>query len=149
MTGPATSEHLRSTTADHPDGVYRVVGRTDEAVTLLRITDGDGRRAHTGQVTRVDRDALDGFEPVADPDPARPPAVAIRSALTTAYWSIRAFVGQLAATPLPTAVALGLVAFGATGDAIVPLPDAAFGVAILAGSLGLAYVGSGRLSNGT
>jgi len=65
MRSPAVYDHLSPTDADCPDGVYRVVGSSDGTVTLLRITDADGRRAHTGEVATVDADALDGFEPVA------------------------------------------------------------------------------------
>jgi hypothetical protein len=142
---PATYDHLRPTDADLPDGVYRVVGTGETTVTLLRVADADGRRVATGEVVAVDRADLDGFEPVGNPDGNRPVGAAVASRLRTAYWSVRAFGRQLLAHPLASAAALALVLVGTGGDGVVPLPDVALGVSILLGSLGLAYVGSGRL----
>ncbi|MFC6756532.1 hypothetical protein ACFQER_07320 [Halomicroarcula sp. GCM10025894] len=45
----AVYDHLRSTDPDDDDAVYRVVGTRPESVTLLRVSDGDGRRANTGK----------------------------------------------------------------------------------------------------
>ncbi|WP_380674964.1 hypothetical protein [Salinigranum sp. GCM10025319] len=67
------------------------------------------------------------------------------SALETAYWSGRAFVREVAAHPLPSAVALAFVVTGFVGDGVVPVSDTVLGASILVGSLALAYVGSGRL----
>jgi hypothetical protein len=142
---PAPYEHVVPTDADYPDGVYRVVGTGDGTVTLLRVTDADGRRAHTGELVSVDADALDGFT-AADPPPAdRSLGSAVASSLATGYWSVRAFGRELRAHPLPTAVAVAVALVGAVGDAATSLPDAPAGGLLLLGSLALAYVGSGRL----
>lgn len=52
-----------------PTGVYRVVGRSDDAVTLLAVGDADGVRVHTGQIHHVSRERLAGFERVRAPEP--------------------------------------------------------------------------------
>jgi hypothetical protein len=141
---PSVYDHVRPTD-DHPAGVYRVVGVGEERVTLLRVTDADGRRVHTGELRTVDRAAFAEFEPAENPDEGGSLLAAVAGAPSTAYWSLRAFGQQLAAHPIPAAVALALVAAGALGDAVVSLPNPVFGLLILAGSLGLAYVGSGAL----
>jgi hypothetical protein len=138
-------DHLRPVEADYPEGVYRVVGTTTAGVTMLRVTDADGRRAATGDLVTVGAGDLEGFEPAENPDGNRPLGAAVASRLKMTYWSVRAFTGELAAHPVPTAAAGAVVAAGLAGDALVPVPDAGHGVAILVGSLGLAYVGSGRL----
>ena len=169
MPSPAVADHLRPSDADrvddyadhedpghagipgrdddaeYADGVYRVVGTDDGRVTLLRVADADGRRAHTGEVVRVDREALRGFEPAAEPAERRSLRTVGASALETAYWSGRAFVQEVAAHPLPSTVALALVVVGFAGDGVVPVPEVVLGTSILVGSLALAYVGSGRL----
>ena len=73
-------------------GIYRVVGTTDDIV-LLQVTDGDGRRVHTGTVRRVEPDTIeDEFEPASDPDAGVSPAVAVRNGLQGLYWSVRRFL---------------------------------------------------------
>ncbi|WP_313691488.1 hypothetical protein [Halorarum halobium] len=143
MTSPAVYDHFRPADADHPDGVYRVVGAGERGVTLLRVGDARGRRVNTGELLRLD--ALDGFESAENPDGNRRAGDVVASTVKTAYWSVRAFVQQLVANPLPATAALAFVVVGAAGEGIVPLPDVAFGGLIVVGSLGLAYVGSGRL----
>ncbi|MCU4801834.1 hypothetical protein OB920_15755 [Halobacteria archaeon HArc-gm2] len=76
--GVAVSDHVRPSgdgpvDADRslPPGVYRVVGTPENAVTLLRVADADGRRVHTGEVHRVPRTDLDEFEVAANPDENR------------------------------------------------------------------------------
>jgi hypothetical protein len=66
---PTPYTHYRAP-ADGPvePGIYRVVGRDDDSVTLLRVADSDGRRAVTGEVTAVDRSRLGEFESADDPD---------------------------------------------------------------------------------
>lgn len=146
MSAPSVHDHLRPIDADLPDGVYRVVGTADATVTLLFVVDADGERIHSGEVRTVARGDLDGFERVDRPDGTRPVGRVGVSLLETAYWSVRAFVKQLAAHPLPSAAAAALVLAGSVGGRAASLPDPVFGVSILVGSLGLAYVGSGRLS---
>jgi hypothetical protein len=144
MPAPDVYDHVSPATADLPDGTYRVVGTTDRTVTLLRVGTADGRRVVTGETVTVDRDAFDGFEPAANPDGNRSPAAVVASAAGAGYWSLRAFVRELRSRPLPAAAALALVLFGLGGDRLVRLPDLAFGGLIFAGSLALAYLGSGR-----
>ncbi|SEQ46989.1 hypothetical protein [Natrinema salaciae] len=145
MPAPTLRDHVRPTDSDYPSGIYRVVGTSDETVTLLRVGNADGRRVTTGEIVRVGRDELEGFEPAENPDGTRPLAAVVASKLEMAYWAVRVFGRQLAAQPLPSAVAVAVLATGYFGDRLVSLPDVVPGVLILVGSLGLAYVGSGRL----
>ena len=72
--------------------VYRVVG-TDDPVALLRVTDADGRRAHTGDLRRVPEGELDAaFQPAEDPDSGVSPIGAVRNLLQGLYWSVRRFL---------------------------------------------------------
>lgn len=60
--------HYRATSTAMEPGVYRVVGSSHE-VALLRLTDGDGNRIHTGDVIRVPEEVLESsFEPASNPD---------------------------------------------------------------------------------
>ncbi|ADQ68265.1 hypothetical protein C499_14870 [Halogeometricum borinquense DSM 11551] len=145
MTAPAIYDHYRADDAAVSDGVYRVVGTDDETVTLLRVADADRRRSNTGEIVTIHRDRLDGFVSAENPDGNRPVGAAVASQLRMVYWSVRAFVRQLAAHPLPAAVAGAFVLVGALGDHFFQLPEAALSASIIVGSLGLAYVGSGRL----
>ncbi|QLG27753.1 hypothetical protein HUG10_09385 [Halorarum halophilum] len=145
MTSPSVDDHLRPTDADYPDGTYRVVGTDGNGVTALRVGAADGRRVHTGELHAIAREDLAGFEPVGSPDGNRPLGVAVASMLETGYWSVRVFGQQLAAHPLPAAVALALVLVGFVGEDVLRLPETVAGVVLLVGSLGLVYVGSGRL----
>ena len=145
MTSPSVYDHYRTTDSDYPDGIYRVVGAGEGEVTLLRVGDADGRRINTGDVIAVGGEDLADFDRAENPDGNRPLGAAVRSQVEVVYWSIRVFVQQLAAHPIPTAVAFLFVLGGYFGERIAPLPDAASGGLILVGSLGLALVGSGRL----
>lgn len=145
MIAPSVYDHYRTTDDDYTDGIYRVVGIGDEDVMLLRVGEKEGRRINTGELITVTREELDGFERAENPDGNRPLSKVIFSVPETAYWSVRAFAGQLTAHPLSAAVALGLVLAGSFGEGVLPLPDVVLGALILVGSLGLAYVGSGRL----
>jgi hypothetical protein len=118
---------------------------TDGTVTLLRVADAARRRVHGGETITVDRDAVAEFAPAANPDGHRSLAALVTAAVETGYWALRAFARGLLARPLPAAVALSVVLFGVVGDAVVSLPDPAFGGLILVGSLALAYIGGGRL----
>ncbi|MDS0260016.1 hypothetical protein NDI56_11485 [Haloarcula sp. S1CR25-12] len=82
----AVYDHLRSTDPDD-DAVYRVVGTDTGTVTLLRVSDDDGRRAHTGEV--VTRETLDSFEPAENPDGNRSVGTRLRSVADAAYWAFR------------------------------------------------------------
>jgi hypothetical protein len=82
-------DHLEPDGADYPAGTYRVVGRPDGSVTLLRVTDGDGSRANTGEVVHVPREDLGGFERAADPDAGFTPGRWLRNALDGAIQEVR------------------------------------------------------------
>lgn len=87
----AVGEHYRPTTAAADEGVYRVVGTGDE-VTLLRVTNADGRRANTGEIRHVDQSTLDGgFEAADDPDGDASPLATVKDALSGLYWNVRKF----------------------------------------------------------
>jgi len=90
MRDPAVYDHLRSTDPDDDDAIYRVVGTAPGSVTLLRVSDGDGRRANTGEVVTISREALDSFESVENPDGNRSLLGTLRSAASGGYWSLRA-----------------------------------------------------------
>lgn len=98
--GVAVGEHYRAIASAHEDGiaaseasggVYRVVGAGDP-VALLRVTDGDGRRRHTGELVRVSPDAFDdAFDPAIDPDAGLSPVRGVRNQLQGLYWAVRRF----------------------------------------------------------
>jgi len=137
----AVSDHLRSTDPDD-DSIYRVVGTTAERVTLLRVSDGDGRRVNSGDVVTVARDALSSFEPAPNPDGNRSVGARLVLALRSVYWSFRTVLGSLAANPVPSLVALALVVAGSAGASRLsgPLSTGLF----FAGLFTLVYIGSGR-----
>jgi len=144
MTAPSVYDHVRPVDSDHRDGTYRVVGSGEGAVTLLRVADADGRRINTGELVTVGNDEFAGFDPAENPDGNRSPGAVVRSTLEAGYWSIRVFVRQLIARPLATAVAATLVLVGSFGAGVVAVPEVVLDGLVLVGSLGLAYVGSGR-----
>jgi len=130
----AVYDHLRSTDPDDDDAVYRVVGTDDRTVTLLRVADGDGRRANTGEVVTFSRDALTSFEPAENPDGNRSLGVRLASVLSGGYWSLRAG-GPLMTAGLVLAVAgtLGNVGLLALSPLVVNgLIFAGFGCIVLA-----------------
>jgi len=92
-TTPSPGDHYRPTSAatraTATRGVYRVVGVGDR-VTLLRVANGDGRRRHTGETIRVDREVLaEGFEPASDPDSGFSPLRWLRGQGQGLVWSVR------------------------------------------------------------
>ena len=137
-------DHLVTADTGHPDGIYRVVGRAEDGVVVLRVADAEGRRVHEGEVRRLDADELDGFEPAANPDGDRS-ALAAFSSPATLYWSVRAFVDQLRAHPVASLLSLAVLSVGTLGGAALPLGEAWLDGLLVLGGLGLAYVGSGRL----
>ncbi|WP_266075679.1 hypothetical protein [Haladaptatus caseinilyticus] len=85
-------EHYRPTTNAYPSGVYRVVGASAE-ITLLRVTDAQGRRAFTGEILHVSSHVLDTeFEAAANPDSKFSPIAVVRSIGSGLYWSVRRFL---------------------------------------------------------
>lgn len=145
MNHPDPHEHFKPVNSDVSDGIYRVVGNDEEAVVLLRVADARDRRIHTGEVVTVPLDVFTGFASAENPDGNRPLGAVLASSLEMGYWSIRVFMQQLVSNPHPTMIAITLVIVGVFGDQILSLPDVVFGGLILLGSLGLAYVGGGRL----
>lgn len=145
MNRPRPYEHVRVEDIDVPDGVFRVVGRDEATVTLLRVATSDERRIHTGEVVTVTLEEFTGFAPAENPDGNRPFGAVLRSTLEAGYWSIRVFAHQLGTNPLPTTVAVTLVLTGVFGDQFLALPDVVFGGLALLGGLCLACVGGGRV----
>lgn len=143
MTGPGVYDHVRPIGDDYPDGIYRVVGVDDETVTILRVSDADGRRVHGGEVERVDVDGFDSFTAAGDPDGNRSLGAAVSSQLVATGWSVRVFVSQLFDHPLASILLVSLVLLGAFGERWLPLPEVALDGLLLLGAAGLAYVGSG------
>ena len=137
-------DHVRPTSADTPDGVYRVVG-VSETVTLLRVGDADGRRVTTGEIHRIDRDALDGFETAENPDDGWAITATLAGLPNSIYWQLRTFVRTLAANPISAAIASVLLVVGSLEAPGVTLPEPVSTGLVFVGALGLAYVGSGRL----
>lgn len=89
--GIAVGEHYRATAPTREDGVYRVVGAGDP-IALLRVTDADGRRRHTGELLRVSPSAVaNEFEADDDPDAGFSPVRSVQNQLTGLYWSVRKF----------------------------------------------------------
>jgi len=145
MATPSVYDHFQLTDVDRPDGVYRVVGTDGETVTLLRVGDADGRRVNSGEIVTVRSSELAECPTAENPDGNRPFGKTVTSNLKMTYWSLRAFIQQLAAHPIPSALAIALVVIGVVGEEFVQLPSVAQSALILVGSLGLAYIGSGRL----
>lgn len=84
-------DHLRPVDDAREPGVYRVVGTGDE-ITLLRVTDGDGRRVHSGDIRHVAAaEIASAFEPTADPDAGLTPVRSVRNWLQGLYWQFRKF----------------------------------------------------------
>lgn len=137
MTRPDVYDHLRSVDADAAPGVYRVVGTPGDAVTLLRVADADGRRAHTGEVLSIDHSELDGFEPAENPDRNRPLTAAVASRIESFYWELRVLGRAVLDNPLIGGAALLAVAVGYLDSVTLPVPDVAL---VIAGVVALFYL---------
>lgn len=146
MPEPALYAHYRPAEGDLPAGVYRVVGATEDDVTLLRVGDADGRRVNTGEVYAVPTDEVDSFERVENPDGNRPLGETLTAPIVAGYWGLRAFLGQLVANPVPSVVALFLIGAGVFGEGRLSVPALLIDVSSILGILLLVYAGSGRLS---
>ncbi len=145
MQSLSVRDHVRPVDGDYPDGIYRVVGTGDDAVTLLRVGDADDRRVNTGEIVTVDAADLEAFEPAENPDGNRPLGPTVVSSLEMLPWRFRAFGRQLTAHPIPAAAAAALVAVGYVGDSVGPLSAAVASVVLFVGVVGLALVGGGYL----
>lgn len=141
----AVSDVLVPTEADYPAGRYRVVGATEERVTLLVVGDAEGLRIHSGELLRVSRGDLTGFEATGPPIVRRTLGGRIAAALAMLYWSLRAFARQTARHPRATGAAVALLAAGFLADVGIPGSENQAAAVVLLGALALAYVGSGRL----
>lgn len=138
--------HVRIEHEGVPDGIYRVVGVAADRVTLLRVGDLDGRRVNTGRVVDLDAALVDTFPDAPNPDGNRPVSERLARLLTTGYWSTRAFVRSLRSNPVYAGVAGAVLLIGLAGESVVSLPEIVFDLLVLLGAVGLAAVGSGRLS---
>lgn len=145
MVSPSVYDHVQPIDTDYLNGIYRVVGTPNGTVTLLRVADADGRRVSSGELVTVTADELDGFAPAENPDGNRPLETVIALKLKLIYWSGRVTVQHFVEHPLPTAVAVTLLLTVFFGDHILWIPEIMYSGFILAGSLSLAYIGSGRL----
>lgn len=145
MATPSLQDHFSPSGSEPTEGIYRVVGTNDQGATLLKVGNAEGQRVSTGEIMTVSYDDLDEFEPAENPDGNRPLGDAVRSNAEMIYWSLRVFVQQLVAHQLLTLLAIVVIMVGSFGKEIVSLPDGLFSVLVLLGSLGLAYIGSGRL----
>jgi len=143
--GVAVGDHVRPTENGRdsrvPDGVYRVVGTSEGAVTLLLVGDAAGRRVYTGEVTTVSREALDSFETAANPDANRALAVRVIDRLDGIRWSLWALRRSVRTRPVPGAIAIVLLLVGVFGEGIVPLSAPALTALTLLGALLLVYLG--------
>jgi hypothetical protein len=143
---PTVYDHIRPTdSADTPldTGIYRVVGAGAETVTLLRVGDADASRVNTGVVTTVDRDDLDGFDTVMNPDGNRSTSDTAVSAASGFFWQFRAFAHGLRARPVAVAVALGAFAVGIYGNGILPVPGSLLTAVAVAGAVAVVLIGYG------
>jgi hypothetical protein len=139
---PGLGDHYHPTTADVPDGVYRVVGAADD-IALLRVGDADGQRVHTGALVHVA--TIDGFESAAPPASNRSLGGAVTGALETGYWSVRAFLLAVLARPLSSGLALVVIVAAGVGERTGAIPELVGTLLTLVGALWLAAIGSGRL----
>lgn len=142
---PALYDHHSPINSEYSAGVYRVVGVNEEGVTLLRVANSDGTRLHTGIIISVSECEFNGFAPAENPDGNRSIWDAAVSSGEMLYWSVRVFAQQLAQHRLKTGGALALLATGYFGEGVLPLPNPILTAMILVGSLGLAYIATGRL----
>ena len=85
-------DHYRPTTDGDEHGVYRVVGAGND-IALLRLTDTDGKRVHSGELRHCSRDSLDtDWEPARNPDAGSNPSSFVENVSSWLYWSVRRFL---------------------------------------------------------
>ncbi|WP_435362143.1 hypothetical protein [Haloarchaeobius sp. DFWS5] len=78
-------------------GIYRVVGTTVDAVTLLRLTDGDDRRIASGELASVSPERLEtAFEPAGNPDDEFRAMETLRGFGNWVYWEVHMVFSFLA-----------------------------------------------------
>ena len=138
----ATAEpnaHVRVDGTTYSDGIYRVVGASEERITLLKVGTVDGRRVHTGLVVDLRPDQVAQLPDAPNPDGNRPVHERLTRLTESVYWGTRTFVRTVFAHPLPATGAGGVLLLGLVG----PLPEAVADLLVLGGAIGLAAVGSG------
>lgn len=92
MSKPAPYDHYETGPGtEFAPGVYRVVGSGDP-VTLLKVTDPQGRRRATGAIVHASRAELAAeFEPAGNPDAGFDPVRLVRNLASGVVWSVRRF----------------------------------------------------------
>ena len=118
---PAVYDHVELQDSDHPDGVYRVVGTTDETVTLLQVADADGQRVHSGDTIAMPTAAYESLPAATNPDERGSIAATLRSVPTDTYWTRRAVGRRYAEQPLLTAILVAIPAIVAVGEGVLPV----------------------------
>jgi hypothetical protein len=76
--------------ASVPRGVYRVVGRPENALVCLRVTDDAGQRASTGELVRVHPEDYEHLEPATEPMTSA--STIVKGLLEGPYWILRSLL---------------------------------------------------------
>ena len=140
---PAVSDHVELQDSDHPDGVYRVVGTTDETVTLLQVADADGQRVHSGYTIAVPTATYESLPAAANPDEQGLIAASLRSVPTGTYWTRRAAGRRYAEQPLLTAILVAIPVIVAVGEGVLPVQSGILDGIFAGGISWLVSLGSG------
>ena len=89
----APYDHYRAgPEAPIPAGVYRVVGRPGDSVTLLLVADEDGHRRATGRIETVETETVGSLGPAENPDRGFDPANLLEGIVLqfkALYWKLR------------------------------------------------------------
>jgi hypothetical protein len=138
-------DHVEVPNSDHSAGIYRVVGTTDDTVTLLHVADADGRRIHSGRIVSVSHDTYQQLPTASNPDGGGSITDLLASLPATGYWAVRGSARQLSASPLRTLLAVAAVAVGAVGPRALPVSPLVLDGLLLGGILALVVIGEGRV----
>ena len=138
-------DHVEVPNSDHSAGIYRVVGTTDDTVTLLHVADADGRRIHPGRTVSVSHDTYQQLPTASNPDGGGSITDLLASLPATGYWAVRGSARQLSASPLRTLLAVAAVAVGALGPRALPVSPLVLDGLLLGGILALVVIGEGRV----
>ncbi|MFC6953025.1 hypothetical protein [Halorubellus litoreus] len=76
--------------ASIPEGIYRIVGRPQNELVCLRVTDDAGERASTGELVRVDPDDYAHLEPATEPMMSA--LTIMKGLLEGPYWIVRSLL---------------------------------------------------------
>lgn len=137
---PSVGDHLVSGDDDAGNAVFRVVGRSADSVTLLRITDETGRRRHTGDTVTVSGEQFDGFDTTTDPDDDVSISRRLHTLGVGLWWSGRLIVETMWRRPLVSGLLVVLIVVGLAWTPSLPGPDYVSAVAIVLGLLGLGFL---------